>query len=311
MGQVSSIWKPGGSAATSFIDFENARPTESEMKVFSQVGEVLALSGTVLKTIDDYQGCQDQVRKALTTPSQETERAAFEALLVVVGHIALFFDYAKKLEDTFPILLDRLSRPSVNESKDHKQLSLEQQQALTKQLADILDFSLRFDNLRMNRPSMSNDFSYYRRLLPKFHNNPNISVKDDDAGAMAIFTAEHIPMMTALCRAANKSIARNDKVTETLAQMSNSCLAILKAKKFSRPDLNLFIARAMTGSIVLFDHIDPLGAFVKRSPIQIRHCVLALKTNFSKDQYTVLLNALQYSTKTFKNAPSNVQELFD
>lgn len=56
-------------------------------------------------------------------------------------------------------------------------------QALTKQLAEILDFSLKFDDLKvptdntvtvmlhcilqMNNPSIQNDFSYYRRTMSR------------------------------------------------------------------------------------------------------------------------------------------------
>lgn len=42
---------------------------------------------------------------------------------------------------------------------------LETQQALVKQLAEILDFVLKFDDLKMNNPSIQNDFSYYRRTI--------------------------------------------------------------------------------------------------------------------------------------------------
>jgi hypothetical protein len=47
-------------------------------------------------------------------------------------------------------------------------------QALAKQLADVFDFTLRFDQTRMKRPQLSNDFSYYRRLLPKHSQHANI-----------------------------------------------------------------------------------------------------------------------------------------
>jgi len=126
---------------------------------------------------------------------------------------------------------------------------------------------------------------------------------------MALFTAEHIPMMTALCRAANRALVQNENVTSTLALMSNSCLSMIKSKKFANPEINLFIARAMTGSIVLYDHVDPRGAFNGRSPIQVKNCILTLKKEFPKE--VSLLNAIQFSSKTFKQAPQSVQDLFE
>lgn len=47
-------------------------------------------------------------------------------------------------------------------------------QALAKQLALIFDLALQFDWLRMNRPHLANDFSFYRRLLPKFSKHPKV-----------------------------------------------------------------------------------------------------------------------------------------
>ena len=43
------------------------------------------------------------------------------------------------------------------------------QTALAKQLGEILDFALKFDELKMTKPALQNDFSYYRRLMPKRH----------------------------------------------------------------------------------------------------------------------------------------------
>ncbi len=44
---------------------------------------------------------------------------------------------------------------------------LEARQALAKQLAHILDFVLRFDELKMKAPAMQNDFSFYRRTMSR------------------------------------------------------------------------------------------------------------------------------------------------
>lgn len=99
--------------------------------------------------------------------------------------------------------------------------------------ADIFDFTLRFDALRMERPFLPNDFSYYRRLLPKFNKHPAVKIKDDEASGMALFTAEHIPMMTTLARAcpSDAQEPRNQHIMEALALMANSCMKMIKNKK--------------------------------------------------------------------------------
>jgi len=159
------------------------------------------------------------------------------------------------------------------------------------------------------RPSLSNDFSYYRRLLPKFQNHDDIKVREDEANGMTMFTAQHIPMMNALCKAADQAFKSNEAVPMALAVMAMSCLALLKAKKFEEESLQLLCARAMTGAIVLYDHVDALGAFAKKSLINVKACVVLLKAQFPKEQS--LLNAIQFSTKTFKSSPDSLQELFN
>jgi len=116
-------------------------------------------------------------------------------------------------------------------------------------------------------------------------------------------------MMSSLSKATAAALEKNEHVTAALAAMANVCMKMIKSKKYSKPETNLFCARAMTGAIVLFDHVDPLGAFHKKSPIAIRPCVMLLKRDFPKEGG--LLNAIHFSTKHFKDAPSSLQELFD
>lgn len=186
--------------------------------------------------------------------------------------------------------------------------------ALLSHRADVFDFTLRFDALRMERPFLPNDFSYYRRLLPKFNKHPGVKIKDDEASGMALFTAEHIPMMTTLARACAKwdaNDARSAHVMEALALMANSCMKMIKTKKFTKPATLLFCARAMTGSIVLYDHISPMGVFAKKSPISIKQVIQVLKKDFPGNDGIILLNAIQFSTKHYKEASDATKEMFE
>jgi len=307
MGNIGSVLQ-GKEVHEVFIDFENAKPTNGEMKIYNLVDDVLKRAPDVLKKIEEYKGCQDLARKAMSTPTYENEKEAFEGLLAAVDSIATFFDYAKSLERVLPELLLAIAKGAPSDEKGQAQ-SLADQQALAKQLADIFDFTLRFDQTRMMRPHLSNDFSYYRRLLPKFSKLPQVKIKDDEASGMALFTAEHIPMMSCLSKAAVRALEKNEFVTVTLSIMANSCHKMIKSKKFPKRETNLFCARAMTGSIVLFDHVHPLGVFNKKSPVQLKLCVQLLKKEFPSE--TGLLNAIHYSTKHFKDAPPAIQQLFD
>lgn len=299
----------GGSSAPCdvFIDFENAKPTEKEMKVFTSIAEVMEDGEALVGQINDYKGCVELQRNAMMHKTPDAETVCFDALLEHVALINNFFNFARKLEGVFPALLDNVCSMS-SEGKE----TIADKSALAKQVAEILDFTLRFDQERMSTAPLSNDFSYYRRLLPKFSSHPDIIVGDDEASTMAMFTAEHMPMMVSITKAAAKAHERNPNVLMGLALMANSCRGMIEGKRFANAETNLFCARAMAGAIVLYDRIDGNtghGVFHKKSPVQLKLCVNTLKRHFPSEQS--LLNAIHYSTITFRNASSSIQALFD
>jgi len=285
------------------LDMENPEPTPEEQKVWSEVDVVLRQTGTMLQKIEEYKGCRELARKAMQSPTKENELEAFEGLLVSVDEISSFYNHSKAIEKVLPALLTVL-RPHPDGKS-----TMSERQACSKQLALIFSFALRFDQIRMARPNLSNDFSYYRRLLPKFRKHPDIKIKDDDASGMALFTAEHIPIMNGLKNAAGRLAETDPHSTEVLSTLANSCMKLVKTRKYNS-DVNELLSQAMTGAIVLYDMVDPNGAFSKKSPIAVKDCIMLLKKEFPTTGGP-LLNAIQYSTKTFKNAPSSIKDLFD
>jgi len=291
------------------IDFENAKPTDDEIKLSKEAEELQRDSKTVLQLIEDYKGCRELVRRAMSEPSRESEQEAFEGLLKAVDSISFFFEYARKIENTLPLIYSLLAPARPRDDGKHP---LAVYQASGRYLATILDVTITFDQIRMMRPNLSNDFSYYRRLLPKFQKHPDVKIKDDEASGMALFTAEHMPMMSIIVKTTKHYCETNDSqpsVADLLSTMANSCMGLAKYKKFSSPELNLFCARAMTGSIVLYDHLEG-KVFSKKSPVAIRECIHVLK-NFDKKDSEGLLNAIRYSTVSFRIAPESIQALLE
>ena len=107
-------------------------------------------------------------------------------------------------------------------------------------------------------------------------------------------------MFMTLCKAIQAFVDNHsttlprDNVTSMLAVMANLCRVLINAPcvlrsafsnkcaicfffssvkcPFRERSTIMFCLRVMTGSIILFDHIDPEGAFVKCSPIDVRYC---------------------------------------
>jgi len=279
-----------------FLDFEKAEPSEEEKEIHSTVASVLDKGPSILDKLYKYDGCEEFIRKAITTPGNETEDAAWKAVLPAVDQLQEFYDFSLELESCFPKLLVALCK---NDPKD----SLANQQALAKQLADVFDFVLRFDDAKMVNPAIQNDFSYYRRTLNRLKiskKDTNIKIRDELANRMSLFFAYPTPMMKVLSETTVKFLSSDttvprENVTAALSTMANVCSDMVTKKKFESDATNMFCLRAMTGAIILFDHLHAQGAFVKKSPISIKACINALKT-YTNSPTDGLLNALRFTT---------------
>ena len=72
---------------------------------------------------------------------------AWQAVLPAVEQLKEFYDFSQELEQCFPKLLTALCQ-------DDPKTNLEKRQALAKQFADVFDFVLRFDDLKMLNPAI-------------------------------------------------------------------------------------------------------------------------------------------------------------
>ena len=64
----------------------------------------------------------------------------------------------------------------------------------------------------------------------------------------------------------------------------------LKNKTYESEVTNNLCAYAMAGAIILFDHMDTMSVFAKRSPINIKACINILKKDFASEVTISLLS---------------------
>ncbi|XP_056157807.1 CYFIP-related Rac1 interactor B-like [Lampris incognitus] len=197
---------------------------------------------------------------------------------------------------------------------------LEQQQALARQFAQILHFTLRFDELKMTNPAIQNDFSYYRRTISRMRINNQCASEENEvtnelANRMSLFYANATPMLKTLSDATTKFVSDNPDVpientTDCLSTMASVCKVMLETpeyrSRFTSEETVLFCLRVMVGIIILYDYVHPAGAFVKTSNIDMKGCIRLLK-----DQPAIsvegLLNALRYTTKHLNDETTSKQ----
>lgn len=291
-----------------FVDFENTKPgSPEEEEVYNKIEPILERSVDVLRRIEVYgkvegEGCGELIRKAINQPNEETQTAAWVAVLPMVDQLREFYEYSTALEQAIPLILTTLTKSSPD-----AETALTKNQALTRQLATIFNFVLRFDDSKMTNPAIQNDFSYYRRSLNKMKMQQGaaieVPIKDELANKMSLFYAYPTPMMKCLSETTVAYVSENpstprEQITGLFAMMANACYSMVATKKFTKDESNMFCLRAMTAAIIVFDHADALGSFAKKSPIHIKGAINTLKSYPAtlKSDIDGLINALRFTS---------------
>ncbi|XP_012672979.1 CYFIP-related Rac1 interactor B [Clupea harengus] len=299
-----------------FLDFENAQPTGPERKVWDQVNEILVEAMEILGELQSYSGAGESIRQAIQQPSDErVQERAWDAVVPLVGKLKKFYEFSLKLEGALHGLLGALTSTRCSPTQH-----LEQEQALARQFAEILHFTLRFDELKMTNPAIQNDFSYYRRTLSRMRIN-NVSAEEQNevnnelANRMSLFYANATPMLKTLSDCTTKFVSENtdlpvENTTDCLSTMASVCKVMLETPeyrtRFASEDTVQFCLRVMVGVIILYDFVHPAGAFVKSSKIDMKGCIKVLKDQ-PPNSVEILLNALRYTTKHLNDETTSKQ----
>jgi len=248
--------------------------------------------------MSQYKGCTELIQKAISKPTDENKRECWQSLVPSVDLLKDFFLHAEELAKVFPLLLDALcSSPDVDSSFSTKQ-------ALTKQLASIFDFAMAYDELKMNNPAISNDFSYYRRTMSGMKmagTDIKVGITDEMANKMSLFYAFPTPMLNLVknCIQSDKIKIEKQNMITGLSLVANVCFNLVDKRKFNNANVLMFCLRAGTGSTIIVDSLVEPGIFhprAKKPPISARYTIGVLR-GFTDCSTLNLVNALKYNTK--------------
>merc|ERR1712113_897390 len=93
-----------------------------------------------------------------------------------------------------------------------------------------------------------------------------------------MFMARQVPMIMCLCELFQKRFQKQAEVIKLLADMANIISTAIDTGKFKDKETRLFLCRAMTGAVVLYDHVDPNGVFCSKA-VQLKRCVKVLRAS--------------------------------
>jgi len=288
----------GGSKGPSVpdIDLDYGSPEphdETERKIFETLKEALDEAPKQLELLKDYHGCEEPIRKALNDPGPKTEQAAWKAVSKAVDKLYEFYKFSLTLEKAWPMLMDA-------ECAQDQPECLRSNVSLAKQVALLFDFVFHFDEAKMINPAIQNDFSYYRRVLSRMKNankdeKAKVKVDEELANKMSFFFAYPTPMMKVIIDATTDfDKSQRPRLIQGLANMANLCLRMLEQDDETAKANAMLYLCAMTGCIILVDHLHDDGAFHAKSPVRIKQAITALKNHSEPTDF--LLNSLRFTT---------------
>uniref|UniRef100_A0A9J7Z172 Family with sequence similarity 49 member A, like n=1 Tax=Cyprinus carpio carpio TaxID=630221 RepID=A0A9J7Z172_CYPCA len=290
-----------------FLDFENAQPTEAETAVWNQVSAVLEEAHGILAELQSYNGAGQEIREAIQNPNDlQLQEKAWNAVCPLVAKLKRFYEFSLRLENALRSLLEALTSPPYAPMQH-----LEREQALAKQFAEILHFTLSFDELKV---SISHTLLTLISCGMSSLEAEN-EVNNEMANRMSLFYAEATPMLKTLSNATTKFVSENktlpiEDTTDCLSTMACVCRVMLETPeyrcRFTNTDTMLFCMRVMVGVIILYDHVHPVGAFAKTSKIDMKGCIKVLKEQPS-NSVEGLLNALRYTTRHLNDDSTSKQ----
>lgn len=305
------------------INFVNAQPTESEKETYDEAEEFIKDSDNFIEQLKSFKVAEAETKMAMSKPSPETERKAWDAVVPNMFKLKEFCDFSKRMSPIITKIFKQLCAPGVSSLVER----LDSHQALVKQLAKVLDAVFKLDEFKMVHSGMSNDISYFRRksqalgrkmgqetqrMSASFNNIDSLDV--DTTNTISLFFADPTPFLKALVKSLTDFVTENtgacNLTVDILGTMFKVCLKLCVVEPSDIPECadftiddetKLFVIRVMVGLVILYDHVnEPNGAFNKGSHISVKDCLTVVKKqeeNVSKP----LLDVLRFRGRTAQN----------
>eukprot|EP01129_Flabellula_baltica_P003268 TRINITY_DN13067_c0_g1_i1.p2 TRINITY_DN13067_c0_g1~~TRINITY_DN13067_c0_g1_i1.p2 ORF type:complete len:319 (+),score=72.80 TRINITY_DN13067_c0_g1_i1:43-999(+) len=285
------------------LNFLEATPTSEEERILlERVSDEFERAPELIKLLCDYTGCEEYIREALSHPGEkDVEKAAWKSVTEAVEDLYEFFEFSSHFDEFWPDLISTVCAEDAEGSIGDKQ-------ALVKQIAMVFDFAFHFDVQKIMNPHIQNDFAYYRRVLSRMkstNKKQKLTVDEDTANKMSFFFAYPTPMMKVIIDSTVEMCKKGDVDTDQfiagLALLANTCIKTAleimpNVKEDDENDLMMLYLSALSGCIILVDHLHTGGAFRSKSPVLIRRAV-ELITDYGKYESTdFLINSLRFTT---------------
>lgn len=313
MGLVLDVFqKEGKKKFRGFVpDFDNAKVDEKSEGIYTEINKKLAESDELISNLNNWTSSQDSIREVMKNPTVANTHALFEEVLKNVDKIKVFYNYSNNdLVKLFQLLRKEIEE--VEEEKMDESEKLRRQEAWAKQLAHLIGFVVHWDQCKMQKPSLLNDFSYYKRNLAKHANDFNLErdVEQTLAGNISFWLAESMPM----CKTLGESL-KDAKSRKLLKDICELCCNLVKNKKFAGQTAisnEMLCVRCAVGCVVLYDRAaGGSGAFGSKS-FKTKEVCSVLSTfptqaNNAKEVCENLKSVIRYGCQSYGQYASKIE----
>jgi len=122
-----------------------------------------------------------------------------------------------------------------------------------------------------------------------------MKVDEELANKMSFFFAYPTPMMKVMIDSTTQiDKDKRERLVKGLSMVANVCHNNISTTTGNENIMLLLCA--MTGCIILVDHLREEGAFDKKSPLNIKNQITHLKTGNNPNPTDFLLNSLRFTT---------------
>merc|ERR1712223_1371681 len=235
--------------ANLFINFVNAQPTDLEKETYDEAEEFLKDTEKYVENLKTFKVAEAETKMAMSQPSPETERKAWDAVVPNMFKLKEFCDYSKRMPPIVTKIFNQICAPGASTLVER----LDSHQALVKQLAKILDAVFKLDEFKMVHSGMSNDISYFRRksqalgrkmgqesqrISATFNNIDTLDV--DTTNTISLFFADPTPFLKTLVSSLTIFVKENTEAAnltvEILSTMFKVCLKLSMVNPSQDPE---------------------------------------------------------------------------
>ncbi|KAH3766401.1 hypothetical protein Pelo_1722 [Pelomyxa schiedti] len=242
--------------------------------------------------IEQLQGCASLISEAYKFAGIHEE--AMPSIMAIINELLEYYKFGQELNAKCKVAVSSIvTLPPTSSSFAWSVLDF----------CQMLEFAIKFDNIKMSKPHLQNTLAYYHRLLDTM---PEDSKKDSSLiNSMAFFFANSDPMTRELQSCITHLMPL--QVLDKLVLLANSYACMLTPDPGSLNclehrlstiffcDENL-AAYALTGSLVLWDRCSPTNPYLQSSNIGVVKEWLDVLQNCSAKDKSHLISTVKYSS---------------